>query len=203
MRNCRSCAAPNSDTAEACSHCGVKIEPPFSWKDFVRRACDNRRPSELTCPACKTPLTLCRYGPLAIDECDACKGIWFDKGELEPMILRYRSEKTAVLGAAAVAQSKITRRYEGKFTYRNCVRCATIMNRMNYGGRSGVMIDYCGRCGVWLDGEEFQRMVDFLGTNQPPALPEPANPAFVSVDYIENYDRGDSLMSFLDDIFGR
>jgi uncharacterized protein len=37
----------------------------------------------MLCPKCRTPLTVRKIGSVVLDECLQCKGIWFDKDELE------------------------------------------------------------------------------------------------------------------------
>ena len=51
---------------------------------------------------------------------------------------------------------------EPGFHYRPCPVCRKLMNRSNYGGGSGVIVDVCGPHGVFLDRGELTKIVDFL-----------------------------------------
>lgn len=46
-------------------------------------------------------------------------------------------------------------------TYRKCPVCTKIMNRVNFGARSGVITDQCGAHGVWLSAGELRRLLDW------------------------------------------
>lgn len=37
----------------------------------------------MDCPNCKIPLSNAKIGSVSLDECSRCRGIWFDKNELE------------------------------------------------------------------------------------------------------------------------
>ncbi|MGA7992660.1 MAG: zf-TFIIB domain-containing protein, partial [Thermoanaerobaculia bacterium] len=51
---------------------------------------------------------------------------------------------------------------EPGFHYRPCPVCKKLMNRSNFGGGSGVIVDVCGPHGVFLDRGELTKIVDFL-----------------------------------------
>jgi Zn-finger nucleic acid-binding protein len=51
---------------------------------------------------------------------------------------------------------------EAPITYVRCPRCAKPMNRMNFGRRSGVIVDACRDHGTWLDAGELERVRDFV-----------------------------------------
>jgi Zn-finger nucleic acid-binding protein len=42
-------------------------------------------PSERTCPVCNTPFRLGLMGPVAVDVCDKCVGIYLDGGEFKTL----------------------------------------------------------------------------------------------------------------------
>ena len=39
--------------------------------------------------------------------------------------------------------------------------CSERMSHLNFGGRSGVIIDRCGTHGVWLEGSELRRLTEW------------------------------------------
>src|SRR4029078_11000521 len=51
--------------------------------------------------------------------------------------------------------------------------CAELMNRINFGKRSGVVVDSCARHGTWFDADELRRGVEFVrdgGLDRRPAV---------------------------------
>ena len=46
--------------------------------------------------------------------------------------------------------------------YRPCVVCGQLMNRINYGHSSGVIVDVCRDHGIWFDADELARILTWL-----------------------------------------
>src|SRR3989304_1414742 len=46
--------------------------------------------------------------------------------------------------------------------YIPCVRCGKLMNRKNFAKISGVILDECGKHGVWLDAGELEKIRHFI-----------------------------------------
>jgi Zn-finger nucleic acid-binding protein len=49
-----------------------------------------------------------------------------------------------------------------KVRYINCPECLQLMQRMNFAGCSGVIIDMCREHGSWFDAKELQRIIQFI-----------------------------------------
>ncbi len=49
-----------------------------------------------------------------------------------------------------------------RVTYRPCVRCGKMMNRVNFGRLSGTIVDVCRGHGTYLDPGELHRIVTFI-----------------------------------------
>nr|WP_281412593.1 zf-TFIIB domain-containing protein [Geomobilimonas luticola] len=47
-------------------------------------------------------------------------------------------------------------------SYVKCPVCAKIMNRINFGTKSGVIVDRCKEHGVWLDGGELRHLFEWM-----------------------------------------
>ena len=95
----------------------------------------------MNCPACRTDLReLPTPEGVTIDFCGACRGSWFDRGELlyvvkRPSALQPMLERPLVGGAASPLP---------------CPRCNTPMERGGVGSLQAV-IDRCATCGgIWL-----------------------------------------------------
>lgn len=46
--------------------------------------------------------------------------------------------------------------------YRKCPRCTVVMDRYNYGDKSGVILDRCRKHGLFLDPGEFEAIQRFI-----------------------------------------
>lgn len=55
----------------------------------------------LTCPRCGNKLTEREFQNVKLDACDRCKGVWFDAGELEMIMLLKRADQLRVVSGLA------------------------------------------------------------------------------------------------------
>jgi Zn-finger nucleic acid-binding protein len=46
--------------------------------------------------------------------------------------------------------------------YLPCAECRQLMVRRNFGGASGVILDVCGRHGLWFDHGETEKVLEFV-----------------------------------------
>jgi Zn-finger nucleic acid-binding protein len=110
------------------------------------------------CPKCKVELTPKSIGPVEVDECHSCKGIWFDADEL-------RQARDATDSDLNWMDFEIWRhqdQFKSGTSPRKCPACGDPMVTLEYGA-SAVAIDYCKSCdGTWLDRDEFKRIVEAL-----------------------------------------
>ena len=60
------------------------------------------------------------------------------------------------------AASKLPRPPETRTSYIPCPECAGLMNRKNFGGTSGVVVDVCKKHGTWFDLGELPRVLAFV-----------------------------------------
>lgn len=105
----------------------------------------------MNCPKCASQPLKPERGPggVEVDRCDACKGLWLDKGELA----KYH-ERGGDLSAA------IEKGFEFSVpTSRACPKCSRKMKQARLGpGR--VLVDRCASCGgLWLDDSELQAVL--------------------------------------------
>jgi len=52
--------------------------------------------------------------------------------------------------------------WQSEVVYRHCPECGGRMQRRNFGGRSGVVLDWCGSHGTWLDAHEMEDVAAFV-----------------------------------------
>jgi uncharacterized protein len=55
----------------------------------------------IKCPRCGTPLAERQFQTVKLDACPKCKGVWFDAGELEMVMLLKRGDQIRVVSGLA------------------------------------------------------------------------------------------------------
>jgi Zn-finger nucleic acid-binding protein len=134
-------------------------EIQYSWQDFRRTQKTGEKPSSLNCPRCRRLMKECAYGDLVLEECPGCQGCWYDKGELDRAVEKFKADDPEDEINNHVRRFPLTNL---KVEYVNCPKCRGMMARYNYQGISGVIVDSCKSCGMWLDGGEFDKIYQFL-----------------------------------------
>ncbi len=115
--------------------------------------------TEPWCPTCILPLTSRVHERSVIWSCGRCEGVFLPAQELRTIVAeeaepRSDDERRAAMAASAAGPAPD----ELEQPPTECPWCATAMTRSNYGGDSGVLIDRCDACGIWLDGGELERI---------------------------------------------
>ena len=68
----------------------------------------DRSTVEEPCPACGAKMTLAHLGPINIEHCPSCDGIYLDKGELDRAIETINTKDADIATIAAMANSVFT-----------------------------------------------------------------------------------------------
>lgn len=145
-----------------CDYCGSRNDTDLKG---VHRYTVHEPETERICPRCNISLRTLDLkidGKFLIERCQDCLGMFFDTGELETLI------KASVSNVYNVDRHKIThlnktlRNNDYPASYIKCPVCSQIMNRVNFGARSGVIIDRCPDHGVWLDGGELRHLLEWV-----------------------------------------
>jgi Zn-finger nucleic acid-binding protein len=95
-----------------------------------------------------------------VHECPKCEGLWVDVATFEA-ICADRDQQAIVLGGASPPPARVELKLE-EVRYLHCPECHTLMNRVNFAGRSGVIIDACRGHGTWFDRDELPHIVEFI-----------------------------------------
>jgi len=148
---CPGCAARIADGARHCPACGLRIEPrPYELEPSTRR-----------CPACEERARLSSRAwpdpPGNVLECTRCGGLWLSNDLFAE--LERRARRSALSLPAATAREPVR---AAPVVYRRCPECGQPMNRRNYGGTSGVVLDRCSRHGLWFDDAELERVLGWV-----------------------------------------
>jgi Zn-finger nucleic acid-binding protein len=124
-----------------------------------------REPSRRQCPDCAIQLQTIRVntgaGLFAIERCERCYGLFFDVDEVPAFL------EASVSPAFSVNFREITAINEERGSasrpvrYIKCPECGVIMNRANYGSKSGVVVDQCKEHGIWLDNGELVHLMEW------------------------------------------
>jgi Zn-finger nucleic acid-binding protein len=130
--------------AEYCGSCGTRRS---------RQA----EPAGAPCPGCRGSLHAVSVGDVGILECTECDGLWLDAAAFERICADREAQAAVIHGAEPRAPG-----IEKRVSYRPCVRCGTMMNRVNFGRLSGTIVDGCKGHGTFLDAGELQAIVGFI-----------------------------------------
>ena len=110
------------------------------------------------CTKCNAELKPTNIGAVDVDECQSCKGVWFDKGELR----QAKDITDSDLNWMDFEIWKDPDQFKSKDSLLKCPACKEPTKAIHYGA-TGVEVDYCPACkGVWLDKGELQKIVDAL-----------------------------------------
>jgi Zn-finger nucleic acid-binding protein len=112
-----------------------------------------------TCPDCKRPFVARQAGVAGFSECPRCGGLFLTRESFDAVV---KDAATREHARALDDPPPATPAPEHGFHYRPCPVCRKFMNRSNFGGGSGVIVDVCGPHGVFLDRGELTRIVDFV-----------------------------------------
>ena len=170
--NCRTCGAAVSGDQSTCTYCGARVATVacpncFGMMFAGSRHCPHcgseasRGPVDdatgLTCPDCEVPLAVVHLGNTPLSECGRCCGLWLDTQTFD-RICTDSERQTAVLGKAVAQPIDVNKQWR----YLPCPRCRRLMQRVNFAGQSGVIIDICRDHGAWFEREELRKIVEFI-----------------------------------------
>jgi Zn-finger nucleic acid-binding protein len=135
--------------ADFCSHCGAQ---------------QGRRPegeAPERCPRCHEHLIVVSVGATELLECATCDGIWVEAGAFE-QICRDGEAQAAVLHRGPRVSPADVPAPRTRRMYRPCPRCRKLMNRVNFGRLSGIVLDVCRGHGTFFDRGELHGVVRFI-----------------------------------------
>lgn len=155
-QTCPSCFCRTLEDSKFCSSCGVAINP--ERVDVT--------PIDKDCPRCQGDLVRCGLGSFV--ECSKCGGVWLEESSFEDFVERGDESSIATLiGAGGIDEEKkeaMAAAQENTVRYVPCPECGELMNRKNFAGCSGVVIDWCRGHGYWFDPFELEKILEFVRT---------------------------------------
>jgi Zn-finger nucleic acid-binding protein len=156
---CPSCMTRVSDRARYCHHCATPIMPQGNAG----------QPTKTGCPACgkqhKMNGRAMGDPPISVLECPRCAGLWLSRDAFKVIADQARDESVtdpAMLVGKTEAGGDTPAKARPKSFYRQCPECRKMMNRRNFGQRSGVVIDTCKEHGIWFDAQELGTVLRWI-----------------------------------------
>ncbi len=162
MAHCTNCSAPLPQDSIRCDYCGSRNDTDL--KD-VHYYTTHEIESERICPRCSIRLRtidLNIHGRFLIERCDECLGLFFDPNELEALLEATVSNAFTINRNQLDSINSTMRAGDYAVSYIKCPICSKIMNRVNFGAKSGVIVDRCKDHGVWLDGGELRHLFEWM-----------------------------------------
>lgn len=131
--------------------CPMSESDPSFPVDDPRRMAQNY--PVMDCPVCKKSLIVVERQGIEIDYCLACKGFWFDEGELHLL-------PQAVGFKADLPDIKALPKVESTQKPHPCPRCRAKMDKVTLQAGSDLILDRCSRGdGIWFDAGELGKMI--------------------------------------------
>lgn len=151
MANCCNCGAPLHLKSTVCKYCSSLNDVDLRRK-LVVVASDQQL--NRICPRCNCKLLtidLSGNETFLIERCEQCFGLFFDLGELEDYLC-LADPRTPEINHNSL-NILINENYHKDYPvgYIKCPVCKDLMNRVNYGKKSGVVVNKCSLHGIWLD----------------------------------------------------
>ncbi len=162
MANCSNCSAPLPPNSIVCEYCGSRNDIDLKGVHYHTTHVSE---SERICPRCGIRLEtidLKLDGRFLIERCVQCLGLFFDPNELETLLQATVSNVFTINRSQLDSINATMRANDYGVTYIKCPVCAKLMNRVNFGAKSGVIVDRCKEHGVWLDGGELRHLFEWM-----------------------------------------
>ena len=97
---------------------------------------------------------------MQIERCASCYGLFFNPGELEAL-LETKVDKAVWVDGQRLQEIAQNYGYNHVVEYLKCPLCEERMSHINFGGKSGVIVNRCGAHGVWLQGGELRHLMEW------------------------------------------
>ena len=158
--NCPCCSAPRPQQGAVCIYCGNRLNIDLDyWKNH--ESISTRE--DLNCPECQSCLeeVVLKPSALKVNRCPDCLGLFLPIGSLERILKNSSGAGSQVHHGLIQDLINNPAFTPGVIRYRPCPQCQTLMNRVQYGDRSGVIIDECRDHGIWLDPGELRQLIEW------------------------------------------
>jgi Zn-finger nucleic acid-binding protein len=156
---CPSCLGSMFVGSQFCPHCGAKAA-----------MVEDTSAATLPCPGCNGEMRGALVGTTPMHLCESCGSSWLARDVFESLCAdREQQGRVSSTFGAPVAAPK-TRSSSGAVRYVSCPACHKILNRVNFGRSSGIVVDVCKPHGIWFERDELRAVLAFVaqgGLQQP------------------------------------
>ncbi len=162
MANCSNCGAPMPPNSIICPYCKSRSDVDLKG---IHKHTVEKPESDRICPRCNKPLQTIdlKVGEkFLIERCTNCLGLFFDPGELEALLDKSVSNVFYIDYNQLEEIRNVRRHQDYPVGYIKCPVCLKLMNRINFGSRSGVIVDKCRDHGIWVDGGELRQLMEWI-----------------------------------------
>ena len=147
---CPSCFGLMFLGSKYCSHCGAKAVAPAAEQEAG------------PCPRCRATMTINALGGFVLDECGGCGGVWLDNASFR-RICEDREKQAELLSSGLPAAAPEAHDPTARpLVYLPCPRCGELMNRVNFAGCSGLLLNVCRPHGTWFDRDDLRGAIEFI-----------------------------------------
>ena len=146
---CSRCFHMNMTHAHHCSGCGAELG--LIVESAIRDA---------QCSDCQAPLEAIAEPAGTLLNCRKCGGQFVEHALLRSLLAQ--SEQIGQAFSDAPYQRPTAPANVARVHYRPCSVCQQMMNRKNFGGASGVIVDVCAKHGTWFDAGELPQVLAFV-----------------------------------------
>lgn len=161
MAKCTTCGAPLPLKSTVCSYCQTRNDIDLKGMNHNHTGHDTNK----MCPRCSKELitiNLLEHNHFFIERCETCFGLFFDTGELENLLESSEKGAYEINHHALNAILEENHHADYPVMYLKCPVCQKLMNRVNYGTKSGVIVDKCSAHGIWLDSGELLHLREWI-----------------------------------------
>lgn len=162
MARCSNCKAPLPPGSLLCQYCGNRTDVDLKGIHYYTT---HESDTPRICPRCNVKLKVLDLkldDRFFIDRCEQCLGLFFDPGELEYLLEATVKNRGGIdrAGLEAINEKREPNQYP--ISYVKCPVCSKHMHRVNFGAKSGVIVDRCKQHGIWLDGGELRQLFEWM-----------------------------------------
>jgi Zn-finger nucleic acid-binding protein len=145
---CAGCYHDNPPGSAQCAGCGHELGlEPIAEPDTLR------------CRDCDEPFVAFHAGTGVLRDCRRCGGQLVDHALLRDLLERQENQ-----GRSTPLLPRRPEAVDVGVRYIRCPICGQHMNRKNFAGKSGVIVDICREHGTWLDRGELPRLLWFAAS---------------------------------------
>jgi Zn-finger nucleic acid-binding protein len=131
-------------------------------------------PADPTCPACRIDMEPAFYEEAMIWACPKCRGSFMPRDTLQAITANESAPRSDLehLAAMDAASTKLPLLDLIRSAI-PCPNCREPMTRAVFDGNSGIGVDECASCGIWLDPGELARAEAWREARRAGLRPDP------------------------------